>query len=392
MRRQNNFFHILFVCVCAVAASLNAHAQTLTPTPTPTPVIIAPSITSASERQEPEAIKIATEEVRVPVSVIDEYGRIDPTLAAEDFLIIENGVQQQTQSARRIPANVLLLLDTGSAVNLAKLTSTTRAAAFSVVANLRAGDRVAIVQFSDRVELLQGWTGEFADAEAVLRTKLSSGRTAHLTDALLFAANFLRETPSANRHVVLITDGVEDKNGKLASTDAMRVLAQSGAMIHVISYTEFARRALKGKANPRSSNAPPGSVRSSGIATIGIDPTRSPVQDAPRGDGINFDPALRRLRKTYETATVTSEAQLRTLADDTGGEMLLPKTADELVAQGARVMRDIATQYIITYTPKRTLAEAAPDEKREVEIVARRGGLTLRYRRSYTVSNVATKP
>lgn len=391
MLQQHKIFRFALLYLCMTVALFDAHAQTATPTPR-RPTLVAPTNETTPERQDADAIRIQTEEVRVPVSVTDEFGRIDPTLAAEDFLIIENGVQQQTRSARRIPANVLLLLDTGSAVNLAKLTSTTRRAASSVVDGLRAGDEVAIVQFNDRVELLQSWTSDFAAANQVLRTKLKSGRNAKLSEALLFATNFLREKPSANRHVVLITDGVENKDGRLASSEAVRVLTRSGAMVHVISYTEFARRELNGKANPRASNAPPGSVRSSGIATAAINPTRSPVQDAPRGDGINFDPALKRLRKTYERATKSSEAQLRTLAEETGGELLLPITADELVAQGARVMRDIATQYVVTYTPKSPLANAVPGEKRDVEIVARRGGLNLRYRRSYTVSEVSGKP
>ena len=83
------------------------------------------------------------EEVLVPVFAFDRNGRFDPTLVADDFLVFEDGVSQPITSLRRVESSVLLLLDTGGALNPAMSTNTTREIAIHLISNLRAGDRMA---------------------------------------------------------------------------------------------------------------------------------------------------------------------------------------------------------------------------------------------------------
>jgi hypothetical protein len=78
---------------------------------------------------------------------------------------------------------------------------------------------------------------------------------------------------------------------------------------------------------------------------------------------------------------------MKVLTAETGGRIYLPATGEELVAEGADVAREIGTQYVVTYTPKRPLALGAPDEYRRITVVARRGGLTLRARRGYVAAS-----
>lgn len=103
------------------------------------------------------------------------------------------------------------------------------------------------------------------------------------------------------------------------------------------------------------------------------------------GVSVRFDPAMRRRRKAYEAETVNSEKWLTELADETGGRIVLPKTIEEMIAEGDKVARDIGAQYIVTYRPKRPLASAAPGEYRRVEVGSRRVGLYLRSRRGYFI-------
>src|SRR5256885_4560521 len=63
-------------------------------------------------------------------------------------------------SIRRIPASVLLLLDTGGFRNPAMKTNATRDLAIRLVSRLRSGDQVAALQFGGKVELIQSWTAE----------------------------------------------------------------------------------------------------------------------------------------------------------------------------------------------------------------------------------------
>ena len=71
-----------------------------------------PFPTPKSEEQEP--VRIFTEEVRLPIVALDQYGHYDPTLEADDVLVLEDGVAQQIKSVQQLPVNVLLLLDVGN--------------------------------------------------------------------------------------------------------------------------------------------------------------------------------------------------------------------------------------------------------------------------------------
>nr|MDQ2937158.1 hypothetical protein [Acidobacteriota bacterium] len=58
-------------------------------------------------------MKVFTEEVRLPVIAVDQFGHYDPSVEPDDVLVLEDGVAQQIKSVRHIPANVVLVLDTG---------------------------------------------------------------------------------------------------------------------------------------------------------------------------------------------------------------------------------------------------------------------------------------
>ncbi|HSP64010.1 MAG TPA: hypothetical protein VLQ90_13570, partial [Pyrinomonadaceae bacterium] len=141
-------------------SAANSYAQDrpqLKPKPSPTP-----KVESKSEDQEP--VRVFTEEVRLPVSALDQYGHYDPTLEIDDVLVLEDGEPQKIRSVRHIPANVLFILDTGGDGNglggLSKKTSTTRAVALKVISRLPEGDRIAVMQSSNQAELLQTWTDD----------------------------------------------------------------------------------------------------------------------------------------------------------------------------------------------------------------------------------------
>src|SRR5262245_63160334 len=92
-----------------------------------------PSPTPKSEDQEP--VKVFTEEIRLPVAARDSFGHYDPTLTAEDVLVLEDGQPQQIRSIQHQPTNVLLLLDLGNDLGL-KDTNLTRQIAMTVVSSL----------------------------------------------------------------------------------------------------------------------------------------------------------------------------------------------------------------------------------------------------------------
>jgi len=365
-------------------------SSSATPSPTPPP---------SSSQDNEDSIKVFTEEVRIPVFAYDDYGNSDRTIEPDDLLILEDGVPQTVRSVRHTPANVLLLLDTGGegvgTGGVSKSTSLTREVARHVIAGLHKEDQLALIQFADHAETLQNWTTDRQSLAAVLKWKLHSGKRAHLAEAIAAAAQIFKDTPEGNRHVVLITDGVETSGGNnINRAAALEQLSATRATVHVISYTEFVRQKQSDKTKVGMTDE---EIRRRdsivAIANAGIDP--NPVgQSFPSsaggsvggGVGFTFDPAMKRLRKAYEADVRRSQQWLTNLALETGGRIWLPLTAQEMLDEGGKVAHDIGAQYVVTYKPKRPFVTARAGEYRRLEIAPRRLGLTLRTRRGYVTT------
>jgi len=337
-----------------------------------------------------DSVKVFTEEVRLPVMAFDSYGHYDPTLELDDVLVLEDGVAQQIRSVRHIPANVLFVLDTGGESSglggVSKKTSLTRDVASDLVSKLENGASIAVMQSGNAAEMLQPWT---TDKSAVLRTlknKLVSTKRSRISEAIANAGVQLKDRPEGSRHVVLITDGVDTPGAKINREDAIKQLIAARATVHIISYTEFVRQKSDAKSSPISAGQRP----TSSDPITATDPTLPPgtTRQPSFGVGIRFDPAMKRLRKAYEAEVRKSQEALKTVANETGGQMLLPLNRDEMLAEANEVARAIGAEYVVTYRPKRPLAEAKPGEYRRIEVASRRVGLNLQARHGYVVPQV----
>ena len=356
------------------------------------------AIASAQERAKPQAspkpspspeesVKVFTEEVRLPVVAFDSYGHYDPTLELDDILVLEDGVIQQLRSVRHIPANVLFILDTGGESSglggMSKSTSLTRQVASKLITKLADGDSIAVMQSGNTSEMLQPWT---IDKTAVLRTlknKLLSTKRSRISEAIANASVQLRERPEGSRHVVMITDGVDTPGAKVDRDDAIRKLIAARATVHIISYTEFVQQ----KNDKQSSSTSTGQRPPSSDPITATDPTLPPgtTRSPSFGIGIRFDPAMRRMRKAYEAEVKKSEQALKNVAEETGGKIMLPLNSQEMLAEANEVAQAIGAEYVVTYRPKRPLADATPGEYRRIEVASRRVGLSLYARRGYVV-------
>lgn len=54
-----------------------------------------------------------------------------------------------------------------------------------------------------------------------------------------------------------------------------------------------------------------------------------------------------------------------------------------MAGQAAQVAREVDSQYVVTYKPRRPIAEAQAGEYRKLDVIARRLGLRVRSRRGY---------
>ena len=373
---------VLFALGATRISSQQPAAPQTTPRPSPTP---------ATEKDQ-DSVKVFTEEVRLPIVALDSYGHYDPTLELDDILVLEDGVAQQLRSVRHLAANVLFVLDTGGDSTglrgMSKSTSLTRAVASQLVRKLQDGSSIAVMQSGNSSEMLQPWTTDKQTVLRTLKSKLISTKRSRISEAIANASAQLKDRPEGSRHVVMITDGVDSPGGKVDRAEAMRQLIAARATVHIISYTEFVRQ----KADTRSSSVGTGQRPPSSDPITATDPTLPPgtTRSPSYGIGIRFDPAMKRVRKAYEAELKKSQVALKNIADETGGSIMLPLNSQEMLAEANEVARAIDAEYVVTYRPKRPLADAPRGEYRRIEVASRRVGLSLHSRRGYVVPQVST--
>ena len=88
------------VLVFAFASFASAQSGRVQATPTPT-------------HRDDEMLRVVTEEIKLNVLAFDENGNFFRDVKERDLVITENNVLHQPASVRRLPANVLIVMDTG---------------------------------------------------------------------------------------------------------------------------------------------------------------------------------------------------------------------------------------------------------------------------------------
>jgi len=225
---------------------------------------------------------------------------------------------------------------------------------------------------------------------------LLSGKGAALSPAIAAAVDQFRTQPVGCRHLVLITDGVETASTKPGRADAIKRLMASNAVVHVLSYGVVShastKEALRIARNRNKSTTPDDVINSlpqddHGPKRLGLGSFYLRQLHKPGGKTIDLDPERRRQIKQYEEAMIEGEFLLTSLSKEAGGNIWLPETLDQMIADGAKVAHLIDAEYLVTYRPSRAFASAEKDEVRRIEIVSRRVGLNVVSRRSYVVGD-----
>ncbi len=355
-------FLFLFFILCLVA-----NAQT----PTPTPI------------EDDGTERVFSEEIKLNVSAYDLNGNFVGDVKKEDLVISEDGRLNQASSLRRIPANVLVVLDTGGEQKQVKRLKDTVAAAKVVIGALQADDFVAVMDYHDKVEIVAEWTNK-DEAIRLLDAKTNIGRRSVFTDAIETATDFLLKTPRDNRHLVLITDGTNSIENATERNAATQKLLSSDINVHVISYTQMERVAIEPRVKGISKTPPKQAMPDEIKATLpnGV----RDVAMAPKSKTISVDRKMLKVLKDRKNALVEGEKYLIALAKDTNGYLLLPESNDEMLEKASTIAGIIDSSYVLTYVPKRALSESPTGEIRTIEVTSRRPNLRVQANRKLVVS------
>lgn len=334
--------------------------------------------------QNDDPVKIVTEEIKLNISAFNRAGKFVDDVKKEDLVIVEDNILHQADSLRRIPANVLIVLDTGGEMRQAKNIDQTRKAAKNLISALHPEDSVAILHYHDKAEIIGEWTNDKSLLLDMLDKKLNFGKRSVFVDALKLATQFLQKSPLDNRHLVLITDGTDSINKKKERDAAMNRLLATSISVHVISYTQLESLAVEPKTKSTSKTPPPKAMPDEVAATL-PNGVRDRATTPKIGSTIIVDkPFLRKMRERKD-ALIEGEKYLYNLAQSTSGEFILPETKEEMLEKTTQVAQLIDSHYVITYTPKRPLSEASKGEVRNIQVTSKRQGLQVMARRKLVI-------
>jgi len=271
-----------------------------------------------------DVVSVDTTEVMFPVTVRDSNGRFVSALTRNDFRVYEdNSLQPLSDLAlRQVPVDVVLMVDASSSV--AKNLDDFRRAAQGFVARLQEDDRISLIKFDDRIELLQDWTKSRFQFQRALN-RIEPGMFTRFNDALMLASKeqFGANTKS-RRAVIILSDGIDNGRGTTTLEGALQALIRAQVAVYIVSNTEISRSAKQAEIDTLLG----GSDASVKFNQLRIDTLRLGLQ-----------------------ALDQSERNLAQLALATGGRLYKPQSFDALESTYAEVADELRHQYALYFTP-----------------------------------------
>ncbi len=340
-------FPILTLIASLLAVS-NSYAQTQNPS-------------NVSGKDTPdEVVRVDTTLVTLPVRVTDRHGRTISGLRREQFRIYEDGVEQEiTYFEPPIEANdtlpgspqkvftVALMLDVSDSTEL-KLEQM-QSAAITFVNLLRPGDRVIVVAFDSRVQVLAEATEDRnVLREAIRRTRPGTGTSLYSAlDAVI--SSRLGRLPG-RKAIVLLTDGVDTASKGSTFDSTIRAVEESDTAVYPVQYHTY--------------------------ADFADNPSRETYGVGNYGATTHVTKSGELASEAYKRATL----YLRLLAAKTGGHFQYADSAKNLASSFDRIATQLRRQYTIGYYPKNRMSDGA---ERKIKVEVGLAKVRVQTRKSY---------
>lgn len=275
-----------------------------------------------------DVIKVDSSIVRLNVGVADRQGRPVKNLNKENFTLYEDGVKQAISrfDPTVAPFSVVMLLDmSGSTLGFREVI---RQSAFRFIDALAPEDRIAVVEFNDKVRLLNDFTNNRKSVGNSIISANGRGKT-QLYTALDFALAKLSKEGNRRKAVIVLTDGVDSS---VRQTD--RDFLDNVKEIEVSS-------ALK----PENSRELNSVLSKSDSQAVTIYPLALPTGD----------PSKLAEPTPIQTALYTaSRLRLQLLAERSGGTFNAINRLEDMGRIYATVAADLRALYTIEYAPNDT--------------------------------------
>jgi Ca-activated chloride channel homolog len=239
--------------------------------------------------------------VVVNITVTDPYDRIVTGLDQSNFQIYDDKVEQkvETFSTEDAPISVGLVFDTSGSMSDKIQKSKQAALQFFKTSNPQ--DEFMLINFSERPNLISGFTSKFENLQDRLLFVKSGGKTAML-DAIYLALHEMRQATTNRKALLVISDG-GDNHSRYTENDVRRAIKESDVQIY----------------------------------TVGI-----------------LEPLTSRARTPEEAQ---GPSLLAELAEVSGGRMFSVEDADELPDIAEKISIELRNQYVIGYKPSNLIRD-----------------------------------
>lgn len=315
-----------------------------------------------------EVIKIETNLVTMPVSVLDRDGRFISGLQQNDFKIFENGVEQKIDYFQSVeqPFTVILMIDVSPSTQF-KIDQIHNAA-ITFIDKLRPNEQVMVIAFDDKVRVLSPITND----RAVLRNAIRQaqfGDGTSLYDAVNFAIDDQLRHIQGRKAVVLFSDGVDTTSRKANYDSTLRETEEVDALFYTIRYDTSSD--MYGGGSPRWPQ-PQRKPTLGGI--LGAILMGGNVSIGGGGGGSS--------RGQNPTEYAKGKQYLQMLAQNSGGRAFDAQSMYNLDAAFSGIAEELRRQYSLGYYPE-TVGKVG--DRKQIKIRVMRPSVVVRAKNSYIV-------
>ncbi|MDQ2920683.1 MAG: VWA domain-containing protein [Acidobacteriota bacterium] len=303
------------------------------------------------EVDENDVVRVSTSLITIPAEVMDRSGRYIGHLNKSDFRVYENGVEQQLAYFASVeqPFTVALLLDVSGSTQ--SRLQAIRSAANTFISRLRPNDRLLLVSFDGKVNVL---------TEAVTLSELRKMRLrldavndgTVLYDTVGFVLNQRLAGIRGRKAIVLLTDGVDGGSKQASYKQNIRDAEESNVVIYSVSYNTLPQLPER-------------------LSQI-VDPK---VRERVRA----------RMIKEYGAGG----SYLQSLSAKTGGRFYDAESLTDVPQAFGAITEELGRQYSLGYYPK---GQVQPGEKRDIKVRTRSANLVVHARASYVAGGSGPRP
>jgi len=342
-----------------------------TPNPSPSP---SSEKSNAEAGQDLDVVRIDTNLVTVPVSVVDRDGRYISDLQKQDFHLAEDGIEQEIAyfGAVEKPFTVVLMIDT-SASTWSKLDQI-KSAAQVFVEQLRPDDQVMVISFGMGVKVHCEAT---SDRQKIRKAIGATGKglSTHLYDAMENVMKKRLRRIQGRKALVLFTDGVDATSNHATYESTANTAEELDALIYPIRYDTYDPSIDTGASTPSQPN--PGVLSILRKLPIPLPIPTIGNSGSSSGGGAGSS------RADYDRG----ERYLHELADLTGGRVYeASKDLSYLRDAFSQIADELGRQYSIGYYPKK---KGQSGERRRISVRVSRPGVAVRARDKYVYKGPA---